>query len=166
MNKYKMKKLYPYIFLAFPISMLTGQNIIYTKTYPSGKPKIISYIVNKGVDKVRQEEYFGNGTLKKEGYYQSGNKEGKWKSYYSSGNIKKKENFNNDILDGEMTTWHRNGKKKEKGIFRNGKREGIFLSWKEDGLLDSKQSYVNGLKCYFTKYSDSGSVVKVVNYCD
>ena len=161
-----MKKLYLFILLTLPIPILNGQNIIYTKTYPSGKPKIISYIVNKGVDKVRQEEYYGNGTLKKEGHYQFGNKEGKWKSYYSSGNLKKIENFNNDKLDGGMTTWHRNGKKKEKGIFRNGKREGLFLSWKEDGLLDSKQSYVNGLKCYFSKYSDSGSVVKVVNYCD
>tara|TARA_A100000164_G_C21319573_1_gene501468 strand:- start:17 stop:502 length:486 start_codon:yes stop_codon:yes gene_type:complete len=161
-----MKKLYSFILLALPILILNGQNIIYTKTYPSGKPKIISYILNKGVDKVRQEEYFGNGTLKKEGHYQFGNKEGKWKSYYSNGNLKKVENFNNDKLDGKMTTWHRNGKKKEKGIFQKGKREGIFLSWKEDGLLDSKQYYVNGLKCYFSKYSDSGSVVKVVNYCD
>ena len=125
-----------------------------------------SALENKGVDKVRKEEYFGNGTLKKEGYYQSGNKEGKWKSYYSSGNIKKKENFNNDKLDGEMITWHRNGKKKEKGIFRNGKREGIFLSWKEDGSLYSKQSYVNGLKCYFKEYCDNGSLVKVDNYCE
>jgi len=161
-----MKKLYSYILLILPISILMGQNIIYTKTYPSGKPKFISYIVNKGVDKVRKEEYFGNGTLKKEGYYQYGNKQGKWKAYYSNGNLKKKENFNNDKLDGEMITWHRNGKKKEKGIFRNGKREGIFLSWKEDGSLYSKQSYVNGLKCYFIEYSDNGSLVKVDNYCE
>ena len=161
-----MKKLYSYILLTILISITTGQNIIYTKTYPSGKPKMISYVVNKGVDKVRQEEYFGNGTLKKEGYYQFGNKQGKWNSYYSNGNLKKKENFINDKLDGEMIVWYQNGEKKEKGIFRNGKREGIFLSWKEDGSLHSKKSYVNGLKCFFIKYSDCGSAVKVDNYCD
>ena len=161
-----MKKLYSYILLTLPISILTGQNIIYTKTYPSGKPKMISYVVNKGVDKVRQEEYFGNGTLKKEGYYQFGNKQGKWNSYYSNGNLKKKENFINDKLDGEMIVWYQNGEKKEKGMFRNGKREGIFLSWKEDGSLHSKKSYVNGLKCFFIKYSYRGSAVKVDNYCD
>ena len=164
MNKYEIKKFY--LFLLFNVSILIGQNIIYTKIFPSGKPKIISYIVNKGVDKVRQEEYFGNGTLKKEGYYQFGNKQGKWKSYFSSGNLKKEENFNNDKLDGEMITWHQNGKKKEKGNFSNGKREGIFFSWKEDGSLYSKKSFVNGLMCYVIEYSDSGSIVTVDNYCD
>ena len=164
MNKYEIKKFY--LFLLFNVSILIGQNIIYTKTFPSGKPKIISYIVNKGVDKVRQEEYFGNGTLKKEGYYQFGNKQGKWKSYFSSGNLKKEENFNNDKIDGEMITWHQNGKKKEKGNFRNGKREGLFFSWKENGSLYSKKSFVNGLMCYFIEYSDSGSIVTVNNYCD
>ena len=164
MNKYEIKKFY--LFLLFNVSILIGQNIIYTKIFPSGKPKIISYIVNKGVDKVRQEEYFGNGTLKKEGYYQFGNKQGKWKSYFSSGNLKKEENFNNDKLDGEMITWHQNGKKKEKGNFRNGKREGIFVSWKKDGSLYSKKSFVNGLMCYFIEYTDSGSIVTVDNYCD
>ena len=159
-----MKKFY--LFLLFNLSILIGQNIIYSKTFPSGKPKIISYIVNKGVDKVRQEEYFSNGTLKKEGYYQFGNKQGKWKSYFSSGNLKKEENFNNDKLDGEMITWHQNGKKKEKGNFRNGKREGIFFSWKENGSLYSKKSFVNGLMCYVIEYSDSGSIVTVDNYCD
>ena len=91
-----MKKFQSYLLLNIPISILIGQNIIYTKTYPSGKPKIISYIVNKGVDKIREEEYFGNGTLKKEGHYQCGSKQGKWRSYYSSGNLKKEENFNSD----------------------------------------------------------------------
>ena len=161
-----MKKFYSYLLFNIAISILFGQNIIYTKTYPSGKPKIISYIVNKGVDKIRQEEYFGNGILKKEGHYQFGRKQGKWRSYYSSGNLKKEENFNSDKLDGEMTTWHQNGKKKEKGIFHNGKREGIFVSWKEDGSLYLKQSFVNGLICFFIEYSDSGSIVKVDNYCD
>ena len=161
-----MKKFHSYLLLNIPISILIGQNIIYTKTYPSGKPKIISYIVSKGIDRVRTEEYFGNGTLKKEGHYQFGSKQGKWRSYYSSGNLKKEENFNSDKLDGEMTTWHQNGKKKEKGIFRNGKREGIFFSWKEDWALYSKRAFVNGLMCYVIKYSDSGSIVTVENYCD
>ena len=62
-----MKIFYSYLLFNLSISILIGQNIIYTKTFPSGKPKIISYIVNKGVDKVWTEEYFGNGTLKKEG---------------------------------------------------------------------------------------------------
>ena len=65
-----------------------------------------------------------------------------------------------------MIKWHQNGKKKEKGIFRNGKREGIFFSWKEDGSLYSKRSFVNGLMCYVIKYSDSGSITTVDNYCD
>ena len=161
-----MKKFLSYLLFNVQISILIGQNINYTKIYPSGKPKIISYIVSKGVDRVRTEEYFGNGNLKKEGYYQFGNKQGKWKSYYSNGNLKKKENFNKDKLDGEMIKWYHNGKKKEKGIVRNGKREGIFFSWKEDGSLYSKRSFVNGLVCYVIKYSDSGSVTTVDNYCD
>jgi len=161
-----MKKFLSYLLFNVQISILIGQNINYTKIYPSGKPKIISYIVSKGVDRVRTEEYFGNGNLKKEGYYQFGNKQGKWKSYYSNGNLKKKENFNKDKLDGEMTKWYQNGKKKEKGIFRNGKREGIFFSWKEDGSLYSKQSFVNGLMCYIIKYSDNGSITTVDNYCE
>ena len=163
---YEMKKSYSYLLFNLPISVLIGQNIMYTKTYPSGKPQIISYIVNKGVDKIRHEEFYCNGTLKKEGYYQLGNRQGKWKSYYSRGNLKKKENFNNDILDGEMITWYRNGNKKEKGTFRNGKRNGIFFTWKEDGSLYSKQSFINGLRCYIIKYSDSGSIAKVDNFCD
>ena len=161
-----MKKFLSYLLFNVQISILIGQNINYTKIYPSGKPKVISYVVSKGVDKVRTEEYFGNGTLKKEGYYQFGNKQGAWKSYYSSGNLKKKENFNKDKLDGEMIEWHQNGKKKEKGVFRNGRREGIFFSWKEDGSLYSKQSFVNGLMCYIIKYSDNGSITTVDNYCE
>ena len=98
MKKYEIKKFYLFLLFNVPISILIGQNIIYTKTFPSGKPKIISYIVNKGVDKVRTEEYFGNGTLKKEGYYQFGNKQGEWKSYYFNGHLKKKENYYMDSL--------------------------------------------------------------------
>ena len=161
-----MKKLYLCIVLTFLISILTGQNIFYTKIHPNGKPKMISYIFNQGVDKIRQEEYFSDGTLKKEGYYQFGNRQGRWKSYYPTGNLKKKENFKNDKLDGEKITWHQNGKKKEKGIFRNGKREGIFFLWREDGSMHSKQSFVNGLRCYNIEYSDTGSIVTVDNYCD
>ena len=161
-----MKKSYLYLLFNLPISVLIGQNICYTEIYPSGKPKTISYIVNKGVDKIRKEEFYGNGTLKKVGYYQFGNRQGRWKSYYLSGNLKKKENFNNNILDGEMTTWHHNGNKKETGTFRNGKREGTFFSWKEDGSLYSKQSFINGLMCYVIIYSDSGSINTVDNYCD
>ena len=161
-----MKKFLSYLLFNVQISILIGQNINYTKIYPSGKPKIISYIVSKGVDRVRTEEYFGNGNLKKEGYYQFGNKQGKWKSYYLNGNLKKKENFNKNKLDGEMIKWHQNGKKKEKGIFRNGKREGIFFSWKEDGSLYLKQSFVNGLMCHIIEYSDSGYVATVNKYCD
>ena len=161
-----MKKLYSYLLFNLSISILIGQNIIYTKTYPSGKPKIISHIISKGVDKVRIEEFFSNGILKKEGYYQFGNKQGKWKSYYSNGNKKKEENFNKDKLDGEMTKWYQNGKKKEKGIFRNGKREGIFFSWKEDGSLYLKQSFVNGLMCHVIEYSDIGYVATDNKYCD
>ena len=161
-----MKKFYLHLLFNLSISILAGQNIIYNKTYPSGKPKIISYKVSKGVDKVRTEEYFGNGTLKKEGYYQFGNKQGKWMSYYLNGNLKKKENFNKNKLDGEMIKWHQNGKKKENGIFRNGKSEGIFFTWKEDGSLYSKRSFVNGLMCYIIKYSDGGSITRVDNYCD
>ena len=61
---------------------------------------------------------------------------------------------------------HKQKNELEKGIFRNGKREGIFFSWKEDGSLYSKRSFVNGLMCYVIKYSDSGSITTVDNYCD
>ena len=139
----------------FYITITFGQKIIYTKKYSSGNPKIISYYLTEGIDEVIEHEYFGSGSIKKEGIYQFGKKQGNWKTYYSNGSLRKKESFYNGKL---------NGNKKIEGQFRKGKREGVFLFWEEDGSLHLKKSFVNGLKCLLIEY-DKGSIVKSENYC-
>ena len=42
------------------------------KKYSSGNPKIISYYLTEGIDEVIEHEYFGSGSIKKEGIYQFG----------------------------------------------------------------------------------------------
>ena len=51
-----MDQYFSYLIIFFFHTVILGQNLIYTKTYPSGKPKLISYHIREGVDKVREEE--------------------------------------------------------------------------------------------------------------
>ena len=148
----------------FYTTITFGQKIIYTKKYSSGNPKIISYYLTEGIDEVIEHQYFGSGSIKKEGIYQFEKKQGNWKTYYSNGNLRKKESFDNGKLDGRMIEWYQNGNKKIEGQFRKGKKEGVFLFWDEDGSLHLKKSFVNGLKCSLIEY-DKGSIVKSENYC-
>ena len=69
----KMKFINIFIRISIFYTTITfGQKIIYTKKYSSGNPKIISYHLTEGIDEVVEHQYFGSGSIKKEGIYQFG----------------------------------------------------------------------------------------------
>ena len=160
-----MDQYFSYLIIFFFHTVILGQKLIYTKTYPSGKPKLISYHIKEGVDKVREEEFFSNGCIKTEGIYQFGYKQGIWKTYFPNGCMKKWEFFKDGILDGKTIEWYQNGNKKIEGVYSNGKKQGVFLSWKEDGSLILKQIFVNGLICNLIHYYN-GAVINYKDHCE
>ena len=158
-----MKMAYFFLFF-FLTTILFGQKIICTN-HPSETSKVILYHIKEGIDKVRKEEYYSNGIIKKRGVYQLGKKQGRWQTYHRNGRLKKIEIFNKGKLHGKTIEWYQNGIKKAEGLFYNGKRQGIFLDWRKNGSLITKQSFTHGLRCYINHYDDNGSIVSSEHYC-
>ena len=132
----------------FYTTITFGQKIIYTKKYSSGNPKIISYYLTEGIDEVIEHEYFGSGSIKKEGIYQFGKKQGNWKTYYSNGSLRKKESFYNGKLNGRMIEWYQNGNKKIEGQFRKGKRGRCFFILGRRWLFTFKKVFCKWIEMF------------------
>ena len=64
-------------------------------------------------------EYWDNGKLKKETYYQNGKEEG------------------------VVTVWYKNGQKQTKGHYKQGRLNGLLSSWYQNGKKMSETSFIN-----------------------
>ena len=122
-----------------------------------------SYIIYEpnGIGK----EYFGyNDTLKFEGGYLNGKRNGKGKEYDINGNL---------IFSGEYLNGKRNGKGQEynimsvglsfEGEYLNGKRNGKGKEYYSIDQLSFEGEYLNGKEWIGTRYNTNGDIVYTLN---
>lgn len=102
------------------------------------------------------EDYFYNGTLKSQGEYKNGKKNGVFKYYDEwNGKIWKIETYENNLLHGKFETFLGIS---ESGYYNNGQKEGVFELYKNNKLTNSF-TYENGIKSgEFINYHNNGEV--------
>jgi len=112
-----------------------GLEKIVVEAYADGTPKIVRYYKGKGTTKtmVKEAFYYPVGTLRMEGEFKNGKKDGRWISYYQDGTKWSEGYYKDGVNEGKTFTWHENGEKYYEGIYTNGQRSGVWKFWDENG---------------------------------
>ncbi len=90
-----------------------------------------------------------NDSVKVQGTYADGKREGAWKTFYPCGKVKVVENYYNDILDGKTICYWENGIKKAEFPYTNGLLNGNVIKYDENGNTMYVTTYKMGIE---TKY--------------
>lgn len=88
--------------------------------------------------------YWGNGQVKKTGFYKKNKKNNEWKYYYKSGEIQQKGRFVRDQPEGLWEWWYENGQKRRKEEYTNGRENGMVKEFDTSGILITKGEYAFG----------------------
>lgn len=78
-------------------------------------------------------EWYNDGKLKTEGYYNKGKKVEKFIKFYENCKMKE-EDYTNAVLSGKQTRWYDNGVTKEVAYFIDGKFIDHIVNWDENGI--------------------------------
>ena len=91
--------------------------------------------------------YFGeDGTLKDEGEFVDGKKNGLWTNYYPSGKVATRGTYINDEPTGNWEYFFEDGTVSSSGAFKDGKREGLWKTLNANGTLKSEITYNKGTR--------------------
>ncbi|MCL2132097.1 MAG: hypothetical protein FWH36_06570 [Lentimicrobiaceae bacterium] len=94
--------------------------------------------------------YYINDSVKTEGNYSEGRKEGVWKVYYASGKLKSLQSYSNNELDGRFVEYWENGVKKQDATYINGLLNGNEYKYDENGNVLFITTFRMGIE---TKYN-------------
>ncbi len=113
----------------------------------------ISTIHISDVSKEYVRNYYGNGTLKSEGWLDVQGKQDYWKFYYENGEVMQMGHFNNNLKRGYWYFYTSNGILEKEGHFIDGKMNLWWLFYDVNGQIDHKCQLKNGQKNgYCLKY--------------
>jgi antitoxin component YwqK of YwqJK toxin-antitoxin module/TolA-binding protein len=99
-------------------------------------------------------EYYSNGAIYKESFYNKGILE-KEKKYYIDGTLNEENNFKNGRLDGPYAIYHPNKQLAQEGQAIDGDYEGLIKTYYRDGQLESEFTYEKGAINGLTKNYDT-----------
>lgn len=107
-----------------------------------------------------QKEYYSNGGLKLESFYEKGVQIGTEKRYHENGTLLSSINVENGRLEGEYVEYHPSGAIKTKGLYKRSDREGLWKSYHENGSTHFEENYINNERedGAFVSYYPSGKV--------
>jgi len=94
--------------------------------------------------------YYVNDSVRTEGNYSEGKKEGVWKTYYASGKLKSYHSYFNNEFDGKMVEYWENGAKKQESTYINGLLNGNEYKYDENGNTLYITTYRMGIE---TRYN-------------
>jgi antitoxin component YwqK of YwqJK toxin-antitoxin module len=106
-----------------------------TEVHDNGAPKLISYYHYADNDSilVRDEWYYEDSTLRMEGNYLDGQKNGTWVAYYPDGTPWSIGDFKDGLSHGSRTVYHENGEIYYTGQYTNDKRSGHWEFFNNKG---------------------------------
>ena len=138
--------------LAFPDEITYRGDVAYFQGTPF-TGKLIDNKTNKEIGGFREgfrygpfKEYFANGKIKIEAFYNQGELEGKTSIWHESGKKRKEINYISGELHGKFTEWHSNGTIKVEYNYISGKiNDGRYIIYLENGQKEKEESYSKGL---------------------
>lgn len=140
-------KRYISILLIIMLAVACGPRLekVVDDTHPDGSPRLVSYFKddNGAREKVREEAFYEDGSMRYTGEYTEGKRNGHWVYWYDNGNKWSEGYFRDDLRDGFGTTWHENGQKHYEGSYEDGVRVGKWKFWNTRGELVKELNYDN-----------------------
>ena len=131
-------------------------NLLSKETYLDGLPDGENYSLTLAGDTLEcgrfaagQEEgmwYYMNDSIRIEGSYSEGKREGVWKTCYSSGKLKSSRSYFNNELDGKIMEFWENGAKKRESTYINGLLNGNEYKYDEEGNVLFITTYRMGVE--------------------
>jgi antitoxin component YwqK of YwqJK toxin-antitoxin module len=89
---------------------------------------------------------YRNDSVRVEGSYLSGKKEGNWKTYYPNGKLKRIESYFNDELDGISLFYWENAIRKAEYTYINGLLNGNAYLYDKEGAISLTTTYRMGVE--------------------
>jgi len=130
-------------------------------TYKDDKPEGVwrEYTEDGKIDK---SYIYKNGVIIGEGIItEAGEKTGSWKEFYDNGVLKGEGFYDDDTRVGPWTFFHRNGEVEQQGTYDSiGRSEGVWNWYYASGILHRKESFKNGLADgLLTEYDNLGNII-------
>ena len=97
------------------------------------------------IQNVYKKYYYPSGSLREEGNYVDGKRNGLYQRWHENGQLMEEVNYVNEKMNGLYRIWHKNGQLMEEGNYVNGEMDGLHQSWWINGQLSEKVNYVNGI---------------------
>ena len=111
--------------------------------YESGKTeKVAGY--DKGLLHGPMKVFYPNETMKAEGFFKLGVREGAIVSYFETGEKMEEGQFVNGKIEGEMCRYYQNGMKASIVPYKDGVPNGNALEWLDTGTMKACLRYTNG----------------------
>jgi hypothetical protein len=85
--------------------------------------------------------YYPDGSLRLEGQYVDNRREGKWKAYHPSGELMGEGHFNGGFREGTWVLYYSNGLLKENGVFEHDLRHGPWQYYDGFGQLEARSGF-------------------------
>lgn len=123
-----------------------NDNVVIIEAWTKDQPKIVYDFKRKTDSTYTYREYYYDGTLKTEKFYNKGTIDGTMYEYHENGAKSGEFFFNNGVRDGVHRKWYDTGELKARAASKNGK------------LLSMDQYFLNGQKTADLTFED-GKVV-------
>jgi antitoxin component YwqK of YwqJK toxin-antitoxin module len=114
------------------------------KKFENGNDERVVVYQKVGEEKIklRETEYYENGTTKIVGsFVENDKRNGKWSYWYENGNLWSECDYQNGLRHGKSVVYFENGTKRYEGNFENDKPVGIWYFWDENGTLANEKNY-------------------------
>ncbi len=113
---------------------------VYLSYFENGNKKAV-YTIKRGKEDGSVEFYYPTSEIMEQGFFNDGNKDGKWVRWSNNGNKLAEANYKNGKKDGKWIIWDERGIKRYEMYYKNGKKTGVWLIWDEKGQISNKKEY-------------------------
>lgn len=118
-----------------------------------------------GLRQGRWIAYHRGGGARYAGEYVGGLREGPWEWWYPGGQLQKRGAYRANLSEGPWEEWYRDGTPRRAGAFAAGAAEGPWQEWYADGRLASEGRFERGeFEGEWTLYHPSGSPESRTNW--
>lgn len=109
--------------------------------------------------------WYPDGTVRAEGTYENGTREGTWTEYAEDGSPRSITTFHRDVRDGKWQTFHPGGALEGEGTYEDGKKSGRATFYWPDGTKKAEGTWENDVKVgESTNFHPDGTLQSRGNY--
>lgn len=108
------------------------------KEWSPEQPKLVAWYLGEGEErhKVKEEEYYEDGTMEYSGEYDpEGKRHGEWRYYHKNGNLWSLGHFDHGLKTGVKELYWQDGSIRYKGQFLDDQKTGTWTFYNMDGSV-------------------------------